>query len=272
MKRDSLFYRIFQQAPTLLFELLAETPANAAAYRFDSVEIKQTSFRIDGVFLPPDPSGTVYVCEVQFQPDAVLYERMLSEAALYFYRYRDRCCDWRLVAIYPSQTLEQADLAPHQLLIDGGKLVRIYLDQLGDLEDLPVGLGLMALTILEDEAAAHAAQQLARRVQNQPDERAIIELISTILFYKFINLSREEIERMFTENIEGTRLYRDVERGGKQKMVIRLLKHRFATELPPAILTQIQALSYEQVDDLGDALLDFSSLEDLPIWLDEHCR
>ncbi len=77
---------------------------------------------------------------------------------------------------------------------------------------------------------------------------------------------------MFTENIEGTRLHRDVERGGKQKMIIRLLKHCFATELPPAIVTQIQALSYEQVDDLGDALLDFSGLEDLPIWLDEHSR
>jgi predicted transposase YdaD len=57
MKRDSLFYKIFQQSPTLLFELLQTRPANETAYRFDSVEVKETSFRIDGVFLPPDVTG-----------------------------------------------------------------------------------------------------------------------------------------------------------------------------------------------------------------------
>jgi predicted transposase YdaD len=97
-----------------------------------------------------------------------------------------------------------------------------------------------------------------------------LELISTILFYKFINLSREEIERMFTENIEGTRLYRDVERGAYQKAVMVQLRHRFAEELPPTVVTRIKELSYEQVVKLLEALLDFSSLEDLSAWLDEN--
>jgi predicted transposase YdaD len=119
---------------------------------------------------------------------------------------------------------------------------------------------------------AFFAQQLARRVQNQPDARAIIELISTILFYKFTHLSREEIERMFTENIEGTRLYRDVERGAYQKAVIAQLRHRFAEELPPAVVIRIKELSYEQVVNLVEALLDFSDLADLQTWLDEPDR
>jgi predicted transposase/invertase (TIGR01784 family) len=65
MKRDSLFYRIFQQSPTLLFDLLDSRPDNAADYAFNSIEVKETSFRIDGVFLPPDSSGIVYFVEVQ---------------------------------------------------------------------------------------------------------------------------------------------------------------------------------------------------------------
>ena len=69
MKRDSLFYRIFQQNPTLLFDLLQIHPIDASEYQFDSVEIKQTSFRIDGVLLPPNATGVAYVVEVQFQPD-----------------------------------------------------------------------------------------------------------------------------------------------------------------------------------------------------------
>jgi hypothetical protein len=37
MRRDSIFYKLFQQSPTLLFELLTNPPSNADAYRFDSV-------------------------------------------------------------------------------------------------------------------------------------------------------------------------------------------------------------------------------------------
>lgn len=51
MRRDSIFYKLFQQSPTLLFELLTNPPTNTEAYRFDSVAIKEPKFEIDGVFL-----------------------------------------------------------------------------------------------------------------------------------------------------------------------------------------------------------------------------
>jgi predicted transposase YdaD len=51
MRRDSLFYKIFQFSPHLLFDLLPETPANATDYRFDSVAVKEPKFEIDGVFI-----------------------------------------------------------------------------------------------------------------------------------------------------------------------------------------------------------------------------
>ncbi|MDG4557331.1 MAG: DUF2887 domain-containing protein, partial [Candidatus Contendobacter sp.] len=45
MKTDSLFYRLFQRAPALVFELAGlETPAGA--YQFRAEEIKQTAFRL----------------------------------------------------------------------------------------------------------------------------------------------------------------------------------------------------------------------------------
>jgi hypothetical protein len=47
MRRDSIFYNLFQDAPSLLFELVSEPPVESSNYRFDSVEIKETSFRID---------------------------------------------------------------------------------------------------------------------------------------------------------------------------------------------------------------------------------
>jgi predicted transposase YdaD len=37
MRRDSIFYKLFQQSSALVFELLIEPPENAQAYRFDAV-------------------------------------------------------------------------------------------------------------------------------------------------------------------------------------------------------------------------------------------
>ncbi len=64
MRRDSIFYKLFQQSPNLLFELLANPPANGSSYRFDSVAVKEPKFEIDGVFLPPEDEnpGAVYFC------------------------------------------------------------------------------------------------------------------------------------------------------------------------------------------------------------------
>lgn len=108
MRRDTIFYKLFQTSPTLLFDLLGTTPTYADQYRFDSVAIKEAKFEIDGVFLPPEDQapGTVYFCEVQFQRDDQLYERLFGESFLYFYRQRSRFCDWQAAIIYPSRTIE----------------------------------------------------------------------------------------------------------------------------------------------------------------------
>jgi predicted transposase YdaD len=59
MRRDSIFYKLFQQSPTLLFQLLATPPTNAEAYRFDSVAVKEPKFEIDGVVLKSFVEGNL---------------------------------------------------------------------------------------------------------------------------------------------------------------------------------------------------------------------
>ncbi|MDR7898306.1 DUF2887 domain-containing protein, partial [Thermosynechococcus sp. JY1332] len=101
MRRDSLFYQLFAQLPQTLFDLLGRDTLQG--YRFESVELKQTAFRIDGVFVPPDPSGIVYFCEVQFQRDNTFYERFFAEIFLYLRLYRQTFSDWQAVVIYPHR-------------------------------------------------------------------------------------------------------------------------------------------------------------------------
>jgi predicted transposase/invertase (TIGR01784 family) len=69
MKTDSIFYRLFQTFPGTFFELINRQATEASAYEFASVELKQTAFRVDGVFLPvPNlPERPIDFLEVQFQ-------------------------------------------------------------------------------------------------------------------------------------------------------------------------------------------------------------
>jgi hypothetical protein len=55
---------------------------------------------------------------------------------------------------------------------------------------------------------------------------------------------------------------------GEAKVVLRLLNRRFG-ELPPHITETIQKLTVEQLEDLGEALLDFKSQADLINWLNQ---
>jgi len=83
VKTDSIFYRLFKEIPSIFFELIGNLPQTADAYEFSSVEIKQTAFRIDGVFLPTQgEENPIYFVEVQFQTDEEIYLRLFSEVAL----------------------------------------------------------------------------------------------------------------------------------------------------------------------------------------------
>ncbi|MEH2378048.1 MAG: Rpn family recombination-promoting nuclease/putative transposase [Nostoc sp.] len=289
MRRDSIFYKLFQQYPTLLFELLTNPPANAGEYRFDSVAVKEPKFEIDGVFLPPESEnpGVVYFCEIQFQKDERLYERVFAESSLYFYRNRVRFSDWQAVIIYPSRSLEQSDIHPHRGLLNSGQVHRVFLDELGDIRSLPIWVALMVLTTIDDELAPREARYLLERSSiEQPEvvSRAIIELAITIMVYKFEQFSRTEVEKMLGITLQQTRVYQEIkeeglqeglqqgeQRGrekGERSLVLRLLQRRVG-ELPQDLRDRIETLGLEQLENLGEALLDFTSLADLDTWFNQ---
>ncbi len=273
MRRDSIFYKLFQQSPNLLFELLTNPPDNASEYKFDSVAVKEPKFEIDGVFLPPENEspGAVYFCEVQFQKDERLYERVFAESSLYFYYNRDRFNDWQVVIIYPSRNIEQSDIYPHRGQLSSPQVRRVYLDELGNIRDLPLWVALMVLTTINEQQAPEEARYLISRSSlEQPENtsRGIIDLITTIITYKFEQLSRSEVEQMLGITLKETRLYQEIKEEEAQSLIFRLLNRRVG-ELPQEIRQRVENLSLEQLENLGEALLDFNSMTDLQTWLEQ---
>lgn len=275
MRRDTIFYRLFQQSPELLFELLENKPENPKAYRFDSVAVKEPKFEIDGVFLPPESelSGIVYFCEVQFQRDEQLYERLFGESFLYFYRNRERFSDWQAVVIYASRSIEQNESTPYEDLLTSPRMHRIYLNELGDIQQLPLGLALMVLTTLTDSQAPVAARNLLERADQSEitavAKRGIIEMVATIMVYKFTNLSRQEIEEMLGVELQQTRVYQEAREEQTRFLLLRQLAQKIGT-LPNGTEAQISALSLEQLEALALALLSFRRVDDLIQWLESQ--
>jgi predicted transposase/invertase (TIGR01784 family) len=309
MRRDSIFYKLFAQYPQVLFQLLPDSPTNAAAYRFDSVAVKEPNFTIDDIFLPPaeDSPGVVYFCEVQFQRDARLYERLFAESFLYFYRNREQFTNWAAVVIYPSRRIEQPDCAPYQALLASPQVNRVYLEELGNIRQLPLGLALLVLTTLTNQAAPAEARYILERTQTEVTDPTvspfIIEMVTTIIAYQFTQLSRQEVEAMLGLNIQETRLYQEAKEDGARevmelsreeiearlsldiedtpiyqegrqegsqaeavRLVQRLLRRRLG-EVPDEVLAQVRALALPQLEDLGEALLDVTTLAELTTWL-----
>ena len=283
MRRDSIFYQLFQQFPPLLFQLLPTPPSNVDAYRFDSVAVKEPKFEIDGVFLPNDADGVVYFCEVQFQKDEQLYERVFAESLLYFYRNRSRFSDFQVVIIYPSRSTEQSNVHPYRAFLSCDQVDRIYLDELGNIRTLPIWVALMVLTTLEEsQAPAEARYLLQRNIAEQPFSQAIIELVTTIMVYKFELLSQKEVEIMLGITLQETRVYQEIKEEGRNEgreqgreqgrqeeavnLVFRLLNKRFGL-ISGEMRSSISRLSLVVLEDLSEALLDFTSLSDLHIWL-----
>ncbi len=276
MKRDSIFYKLFQQSPSALFQLLKTPPSNAEAYSFDCVSVKESKFEIDGIFLPPESKdpGIVYFCEVQFQKDEILYERLIAECTLYFYRNREKFSDWKAVVIYPSKGVEQSDLKPHQVFFEGGKIHRVYLNKLGDIRKLPIWVALMVLTTWSKKTAPDEARYLLERSQQEPEplSGAIMEMVTSIMVSKFEKLSRKDIDTMLGITLKETRVYQEAREEGLEEghanLIVRQLKKRFGQEVSEEMRAQIESLPLATLENLGEALLDFTSLADLQPWLD----
>jgi predicted transposase/invertase (TIGR01784 family) len=292
MRRDPIFYSLFQRRPQLLFELTGLSPENAQGYRFDSVAVKEPKFEIDGVFLPPEGApGTIYYLEVQFQPDPYLYERLFAESLLYFYRSQGRYCDWQAVLIYPTRATEQANLHPHRSLLSGDQVHRVYLDELGDARRLPVPIAATVLTIVEESEAPAVARDILERAQREDysdsQRRDIIDIVTAIVMYKFANLSQTEVKEMLGLNLtEEPRAIREAKEEGREAgreegretgreegalaIVTGQLRRRLGQEIPDEIAQQLTQLPLASITDLSETLFDFSTVTDLQTWLSGH--
>jgi predicted transposase/invertase (TIGR01784 family) len=284
LRTDTLFYQLFQSFHTLLFELIDRPIADAEGYQFTTAEIKEKSFRFDGIFIPTTDDKPIFFIEVQFQPKNDFYWEYLSEIFLYLNQYRP-INKWQAVAIFARRNCEPEIVDHVQEMITSNRIIRVYLEDWLNQETNSLTIAIIQLILAPENKAPKLARQINEKVQQETDsdlQEQVVKFIETVLVYKFPKLSRQEIEAMFTFNdLKNTRVYQDAKQEGKQEglqlgeqrglqrqvaMLVRMLTRKFG-KLSPRTKNRITKLSVTQLENLAEVIFDLQTAADLNTWL-----
>ena len=110
---------------------------------------------------------------------------------------------------------------------------------------------------------------------DHPYQKATLELVYNLRENLRVNQELEADDRELIMRLEP--LYqRDREQAkeegrqkGEQDLIVRLLNRRIGN-IDASLTLRVQGLSIEQLENLGEALLDFSSVADLETWLNQQ--
>jgi predicted transposase/invertase (TIGR01784 family) len=281
MRTDTLFYQLFNAFHSLLFELIERPISEAEGYEFSSVEVKEKAFRFDGIFIPKAKDKPIYLLEVQFQQKEDFYWEYLSEIYLYLNQSRPEH-DWKAIAIFARRSYEPEPRSHVQEMLNCQRIQRVYLEDLVDRETDSFAINIIQLILSTESQAVTMARRLGEKIEQENDpeiQEQVLELIETVLVYKFPKLSRQEIEAMFTySDLKQTRVYQEAreegelrgeKRGlvkGQATMLLRLLNRKFG-QISPSLRGKVNKLSAKQLENLAEALFDLETIADLSDWL-----
>jgi predicted transposase YdaD len=141
---DRWYYRVFQSAPDLIRSLLPGSAAAANAlgldpgapgdrlYRFEALEIKELSHRLDGVLWPRQSTGCaeigspkfpVVLLEVQMHPDPGFHHRLAAQTYR-FLQQQPQVQHWAVLVITPHNHLNLGPTQPLRLFLARRQLRR----------------------------------------------------------------------------------------------------------------------------------------------------
>lgn len=124
-----------------------------------------------------------------------------------------------------------------------------------------------------------AIDELTGLPTNHPFQRVTLELLYSLQQNLSINQNIEVDDRelvmrlapLYQQDRERAR-QEGLQQGlqqGEQQLILRLLNRRLG-EIDISLIEQIQRLSIEKLEPLGEALLDFATVADLKVWLSQQ--
>jgi len=160
------------------------------------------------------------------------------------------------VVLFANRSLEPAQVAPYQPLLEAELIRRFYLDEMPELANAPLGLSILYLIRETESHASVTARELIARVKTEIGDEAqradLIELIETVIIYKLPRLSREEIQTMLqVHDIRESRVYQEARdeglKEGFEKGITSAIAKMAAKKMSAAEIAAILELDTEVV-------------------------
>lgn len=280
MKTDTLFYELFQAAPQTFFELLQITPT--CPYRFESITVKASEKRIDGVFAPVVDDQPIYFLEVQAFPDSVIYFRTLREVATYFeQRPKLKDNEWYAAVLWLNKS-DDPGFGTLQLLACKPNPRFAALDLVELLQKLPESsLALNVLRPLLVKSEREVRENVVQWVKNirqastldaTIEERLII-VMSQLIEQKFRTFSYKELSYML--QLTPLRETASVQEVLKEERIEALYdqiqeKLMLSDEIMAVVHDELMKLDMESLKALRRQILHLATLEQLENWIAEY--
>jgi len=280
MKTDTLFYELFQAAPQTFFELFQITPP--CPYRFESLTVKASEKRIDGVLEPQTEGQTIYFLEVQAFPDDVIYWRALREVATYFeQRPAVKENQWQAIVLWLNQpddpgfgTLGALAQMPDPKLVSAD-----LLQLLNQLNENSLTLNVLRPLIVESEREVRQhVVEWVENIRQTPDldqhvEERLISVLSQLIEQKFKLLSYEELSKMLrlTPLRETTSFQEALKEDRVERLTEQIqVKFELLPELLEPITADLQKLDMPTLGVLFKQILRLDTFEQLEHWIADH--
>ncbi|PHJ56819.1 hypothetical protein VF14_22620 [Nostoc linckia z18] len=166
MKTDVIFYELIKELPQIFFELIDKPDTNPNIYTFIAPEVKQQSFRLDGIFstIQGFENEPLYFVELQTYKDEEFYERLFGEIFVYFRQYKPANSDWYAIVIYDKRIHETPPHPRYQVLVEQ-HLRCIYLNELSTITDDSLTRGIAKLFIEPPTKAISLAQVTLKEIE-----------------------------------------------------------------------------------------------------------
>jgi predicted transposase/invertase (TIGR01784 family) len=207
MRTDSILYRFFKSFPSAFFRMIGEDESKAKYYSFESIEVKDIRYCLDGIFKPQKFHMTFYFTEFQFQR-VNLYSRFFAEIFVVLDKYKIRG-EWMAVVIYPSRKMDLGvDKAYEDFLITK-RLKRIYLDELPNnlIDSFP--LNLFKIITTEENKVRKAVNEVVTKipleVTSKIDREKFGELLFSVILSKLSKITIEEVKEMLKPALRDVR-------------------------------------------------------------------
>lgn len=168
--------------------------------------------------------------------------------------------NWRGVIVYPTRSIDIGETERYHELLTSERVRRVYLDELSSAAEQSLGIETVKLVIEPEESAATKARELmnlARQaIADAITQRELIQLIETIIVYKFPQKSREEIEQMLgLSDLKHTRVYQEALEEGKLEGKLETVPFMLRLGATVEQIAQALGLDVEQVRQVTNSLL-----------------